>query len=98
MTTITWKQITRNHWTATLLGGVTINVTRNRCWKAMRDDKPFKIEVFGNIWVQQHREGYEFLEQAQLAAEDAARKIVRGLVAWASKDTFPTAKTKRRAA
>lgn len=98
MTAITWKQITRNHWTATLLGGVTINVVRNRSWKALRDDKPFKIEVFGNIWVQQHREGYELLEQAQLAAEEAARKIVRGLVAWASKDTFPTPKTKRRAA
>ena len=91
---IVWKQITRNHWTATLLGDVTINVTRNRSWKAMRDDKPFKIEVFGNIWIQQHREGFEFLEQAQLAAEDAARKIVRGLVAWASKDTFPKPKTR----
>jgi hypothetical protein len=73
-------------------------VTRNRSWKALRDDKPFKIEVFGNIWVQQHREGYVFLEQAQLAAEEAARKIVRGLVAWAAKDTFPTAKAKRRTA
>lgn len=96
MTAIKWNQITRNHWTATLPGGVTINVVRNRSWKSLRDDKPFKIEVFGNIWVQQHREGFELLEQAQLAAEDAARKIVRGLAAWAAKDTFP--KTKRRAA
>lgn len=95
MTAPNWRQITRNHWTATLPGGVSINVTRNRSWKAQRAAKPFKIDVFGNLWVQQHREGYEFLEQAQLAAEDAARMIVRGLAAWAAKDTFPT-KTKRR--
>lgn len=93
---IVWTQITRNHWAATLLGGVTINVTRNRSWKAQRDSKPFKIEVFGNVWVQQHREGYVLLEQAQLAAEEAARKIVRGLATWAAKDTFP--KMKRKAA
>jgi hypothetical protein len=94
---IHWKQITRNHWTAMLPGGVTIDVMRNRSWKAQRDDKPFKIEVFGNIWAQQHREGFAFLEQAQIAAEDAARKIVRGLVAWAAKDTFPKS-SKRRSA
>ena len=94
---ITWKQITRNHWTANLPGAVTLNVTRNRSWKAQRDAKPFKIEVFGNIWAQQHREGYALLEQAQLAAEDAARKIVRGLAAWAAKDTFKPKLTRRAA-
>jgi len=90
---IVWKQTTRNHWRGAMPGGVGLDVTRNRSWKAQRDAKPFKVEVFGNIWAQQHREGYEFLEQAQLAAEDMARKIVRGLAAWASKDTFH--KTKR---
>lgn len=96
MKKIIWEQITHNHWWARLPGDVTINVTRNRSWKAQRDDKPFKIEVFGNVWVQQHREGYEYLDEAQLAAEEAAKKIVRGLAAWAAKDTFP--KPKRRAA
>jgi hypothetical protein len=102
MTNIVWKQITRNHWTANLPGGVSLGVVRNRSWKAQRDDKPFKIEVFGNIWAQQHREGYEILEQAQLAAEDIAKKIVLDLAAWAAIPTFAPfkapAKMKRRSA
>jgi len=92
-----WKQITRNHWIAHLPGDVTLGVTRNRSWKAQRDTKPFKIEVFGNIWPQQHREGYEVLEQAQLAAEaaeDSAKKIVRDLAAWAATPTFLSSSTK----
>ena len=86
---VIWKQITRNHWVANLPGDVTLGVTRNRSWKAQRDAKPFKIEVFGNIWAQQHREGYEFLKQAQLAAEGIAKKIVRDLATWAATPTFP---------
>jgi hypothetical protein len=81
---VTWKQVTRNHWTAPLPGGVTLDVIRNRSWKAQRDDKPFKIEVFGNIWVQQHREGYASLDEAQIGAEQIAKKIVRDLATWAS--------------
>jgi hypothetical protein len=81
---VAWKQVTRNHWTAHLPGGVTLDVTRNRSWKAQRDGKPFKIEVFGNIWVQQHREGYVTLDEAQIGAEQIAKKIVRNLAAWAS--------------
>ena len=81
---IDWRQITRNCWVANLPGGVSIGVDRNRSWKSLRDPKPFKIAVFGNIYAQQHREGYEDLETAQAAAEQVAKKIVRGLVKWAT--------------
>lgn len=85
--TIVWQQITRNHWVAKLPGDVSIAVQRNRSWKALRDDKPFKIEVFGNIWAQQHREGYTSLAEAQIGAEKIAKKIVKGLVTWAYTST-----------
>ena len=84
MKKVVWQQITRNCWVVRLPGGVSLCVQRNRSWKAQRDAKPFKIEVFGNIWAQQHREGYASLAEAQLGAEKIAKKIVHGLATWAS--------------
>lgn len=83
-TTAVWQQITRNCWVANLRGGVSLCVQRNRSWKAQCDLKPFKIVVFGNVWAQQHREGYESLAKAQLGAERIAKNIVRGLARWAT--------------
>jgi hypothetical protein len=84
MKKVVWQQITGNCWVERLLGDVSLCVQRNRSWKAQGDAKPFKIEVFGNIWVQPHREGFASLAEAQRGAEKIAKKIVRGLVAWAS--------------
>lgn len=81
---VVWWQVTRNSWVSILPNGVSLTVARNRSWKANRDPKPFKIEVFGNVWAQQHREGYETLAEAQLGAERIAKKIVRGLAKWAT--------------
>ena len=69
---VVWRQLTRNCWVATLPGGVTLSVDRNRSWRALRDPRPFKIEVLGNIWAQQHREGYATLDEAQRGAERVA--------------------------
>lgn len=81
---VVWVQVTRNCWVAKLPGNVSLGVQRNRSWKALLDPKPFKIEVFGNIWAQQHREGYESLAAAQIGAEQVAKKIVRRLAKWAT--------------
>jgi hypothetical protein len=81
---VVWEQVTRNCWVANLPGGVSIDVRRNRSWKASRDPKPFKIEVFGNVWAQQHGEGYASLAEAQRGAEQIAKKTVRRLATWAA--------------
>lgn len=82
---IDWKELTRNCWVASLPGDVSLGVTRHRSWKTQHDPKPFKIEVFGNVWAQPRREGYETLAEAQYGAEQIAKQIVRGLAKWAAR-------------
>jgi hypothetical protein len=81
MNKLEWRTVTRNHWTATLPGtSVYIEVHRNRSWKALRDDRPFKLTILGQQfgWPD-----HETLDDAQHAAEEHAKTIVRKLARWA---------------
>lgn len=80
-TMLEWKAITRNHWRAKLPGtGLSIEVTRNRSWKTLRHDFPFRLVILGQQfgWPD-----YAFLDEAMAAAEKHAKVAIRKLAAWA---------------
>lgn len=85
-TKLEWRQLTRNCWVAYLgkHNQCSIEVNRNRSWKSLNDDKPFKITVFGK---QFGYGGYADLDEAKRGAVLHAKSIVRDLAAWAKTRT-----------